>query len=337
MTDGQGTMGRCERIRAALRREPTDRPAISLWRHFPGQDGTPRGLADATVAFQRAYDVDLVKLMPTGMYAVMDYGVRVAPSGDAIGTTRFDSGPIRATEDWGRLPSVSASTGTLGAQVETVRLVRAALGAGTPVVQTIFSPLTMAVKLAGAADAVVRAAEERPQILRGALARMADDVVAFGRACLDAGANGFFFATQLAAASALPEGMYRRFGVPFDLQVLGALRAGAWCTILHLHGLDPMFELADEYPIDAVNWHDRETSPSLAEAMSLTTRALVGGIARRRAIASGQPDQAAAEVRDAIRQTNGRVIVAPGCVIPYQAAHENLLAARRAVDPTRPT
>lgn len=331
MTNGRASMTRRERIQAVLRGEEPDRPPISLWRHFPGEDDTAAKLAEATVAFQRRYDSDLVKLMPTGMYAVIDYGVRVVPSGDAIGTTRFASGPIHGPGDWERLPKVSPAERTLGAQVDAVRLVRAAIGPDTPLVQTIFSPLTMAVKVAGVVETVAEAAERHEAALHTALSKMAEDVIAFGRACLDAGADGFFFATQLAARGAAPDGLYRRLGVPHDLHVLQALRGGAQCMILHLHGLEPMFELADEYPVDAVNWHDRDTSPSLADARRLTTRALVAGIARTGVIAHGSPEDAAAEVRDAVRQTDGRVIVAPGCVIPYQAPSENLLAARRAV------
>ena len=321
-----------ERIRATLTGQSVDRPAISLWHHFPGQDETARGLADATVRFQRRYDLDLVKLMPTGMYPAIDYGVTVRPSNDEIGTTRFAAGPIHDSIDWTRLAAVSPARGTLAREVDAIRLVRAALGRDAVVIQTIFGPLTIAAKVAGTAEAVAQAAEQDDAALREGLVRISDDVIAFGRACLDAGADGFFFATQLASRPALPGGMYRRLGVPYDLRVLNALRAGAWCTMIHLHGPDPMFELANEYPVDAVNWHDRETRPSLADAPRLTRRVLVAGIARHGAIVTGMPEDAAAEVRDAVAQTSGaRLIVAPGCVIPYRVPEENLVAARQAV------
>ena len=321
-----------ERIRATLTGQSVDRPAISLWHHFPGQDETARGLADATVRFQRRYDLDLVKLMPTGMYPAIDYGVAVRPSNDEIGTTRFVAGPIHNSTDWARLPAVSPARGTLAREVDVIRLVRAALGRDAVVIQTIFGPLTIAVKIAGTAEAVVQTAGPDDAALREGLVRISDDVIAFGRACLEAGADGFFFATQLASRAALPDGMYRRLGVPYDLRVLNALRDGAWCTIMHLHGPEPMFELADEYPVDAVNWHDRETEPSLADSLRLTKQVLVAGIARRGAIVTGTLEEAAAEVRDAVRQTSGaRLIVAPGCVIPYRAQEENLLAARQTV------
>jgi uroporphyrinogen decarboxylase len=327
------TMTRRERIQAALQGAPTDRPAVSLWRHFPGHDDTPRRLADATLQFQRQFDVDLIKLMPTGMYPVLDYGVRVALADDEIGTTHYVTGPIHETADWSRLPTVSPAAGVLGEQVEVIRLVRAELGPDTPIIQTIFSPLTVATKLAGTVDAVLEASQTDENVLRGALAQMTRDVVAFGRACLLAGADGFFFATQLATRTSLAPGMYRRFGVPYDLEVLRALRDGSWCTILHLHGYDPLFELAEEYPVDAVNWHDRETEPSLALALGRTRRALVGGIARMGVVARGTPVEAAAEARDAIVATGGqRLIVAPGCVISTLAPAANLLAIRKAME-----
>jgi len=326
------TMTPRERIRATLTGEPVDRPPISLWRHFPGEDETARALAGATVRFQRRYNVDLVKLMPTGMYPAIDYGVTVKASNDDIGTTRFAAGPIHAPGDWARLPAVSPAGGTLAREVEVTRLVRTALGPDAVVVQTIFGPLTIAAKIAGTAEAVTRSAEWDETALRAGLDRISDDVIAFGRACLEAGADGFFFATQLADRSALPDGMYRRLAMNYDLRVLNALRDGAWCTIVHLHGSAPMFELADEYPVDAVNWHDRETRPSLAEALRLTARVIVAGISRRGVIVNGTPEDAAGEVRDAVRQTGGaRLIVAPGCVIPYRAPEENLQAARDAV------
>ncbi|MDR7482458.1 MAG: uroporphyrinogen decarboxylase family protein [Armatimonadota bacterium] len=322
-------MTRHERVRAALAGEPVDRVPISFWQHFPGQDQHADTLADATIRYQRRFDLDLVKLMPTGMYSVVDYGVSVVPSGDSIGTTRHAAGPIREPGDWARLPTVSPARGALAVQVEAVRLVRRGLGPDVPILQTIFSPLTMAAKIAGGNAQLTLAGHEAA--LEPAQARLAEDVIAFGRACLDGGADGFFFATQLANGAA-PPGWYERLGVRYDLHVLEALRPRSWALWLHLHGDDPLFELADRYPIDGVNWHARETQPSLAAAMLRTRRGLVGGVARMGPIASGRPEEVVAEVRDAIAQTGGaRLIVAPGCVIPTTAPERNLEALRRAV------
>ncbi|MGQ9585503.1 MAG: uroporphyrinogen decarboxylase family protein [Anaerolineae bacterium] len=326
-----GVMTRRERLAAALRGDPADRTPISLWRHFPEHDARAKSLVQATAAFQRALDLDFIKMMPTGMYSVVDYGVVVRPAEDHSGTTRYVSGPISTPAHWARLKPAPPDRGTLGEQVRAVSLLRATLGPEAPFVQTLFSPLTMAAKMVGLnLDRLLGGGEEA--LLPG-LERMAHDVIAFGRACLAAGVDGFFFATQFAGRDALPPGVYERLGVPFDRMVLEALRPGSWLLLLHLHGEHPLFDLAEALPVDVVNWHDRDTPPSLAEALGRTTRCLAGGISRGGVIAQGSPEEVAAHVREAVAQTEGlRLIVAPGCVIPTTAPMANLKAARQAVE-----
>ncbi len=331
--EARSAMTKAERLRAALGGQPVDRPPVSFWHHFPGRDRTVDGFVEATLEFQGRYDLDLVKLMATGMFCVVDYGATIALREDEMGTTQLQASPIASPADWARLPAVRPDRGELAAQVEAVRRLRAALGPDVPMIQTVFSPLTIAHKLAGSLFFDhIRDAEES---MRPALERFAADDVAFGRACLAAGANGIFFATQHAAASVpLPSGVFERLGVPYDLQVLEALAEDerAWCTVLHLHGLQPFFELADRYPVHAVNWHDRETTPSIQEALSLTKRALVAGIDRKGAVLRGDVAAAVAQVHDAIRQADGRrLVVAPGCVVPITVSAEALAAVRQTV------
>jgi uroporphyrinogen decarboxylase len=318
-----------ERIAAAIRGERVRPLPVAFWHHFPQADSNPVTFAEATVAFYRQFDVDLVKLMPTGMYPVMDYGVAVRPSDDDLGTTVYFSGPIAHPDAWDALPAVSPERGVLGDQVAMAGHVRAALGPDVPIIQTIFSPLTMAAKLAG--GTLRGALLEDEDALRRVLARLAADVVAFGDACLDIGVDGFFFATQLANAPSLPRDVYARLGEPYDLEILEALRPRAWLQVLHLHGQEPFFELADRYPVDVVNWEDRETRPTLRGALQQTSRCLLGGVVRGAALATASEAEITAQVADAAAQTEGqRVIVGAGCVVSVTTPDENLQAIVRA-------
>jgi len=323
------SMSHRTRLEAAFKGLPVDRPPVSFWRHFPGRDHTVDLLVAATVEFQRRFDLDLVKLMPTGMYPVIDYGVEVEPSTDDLGTTRYVTGPVKVPADLARLPEVSPARGVLAEQAAVVAGVRAALGPDTPIIQTVFSPLAMMAKLVG--GTIGAAFLDDAKALGRTLDRLADDAIAFGQACLERGADGFFFATQLANA-AFPLDLYERFGVSYDLKVLEALRRDSWGIVLHLHGVDPYFTLADRYPVDAVSWEDRETSPSLADALARTTRCLVGGVGRNHPLVSSGAEEVATQVREAIARTEGRrLIVAPGCVVPMSAPERNLVALRAAV------
>lgn len=322
-------MSRRERIDAALQGAEVDRPPVTFWRHFPGRDHAAEPLAEATVEFQRRFNLDLVRVVPTGMYSVMDYGMVTRAGNDSMGSTEFVSGPIRQTEDWRRLVTISPRHGALGEQVRAVALVRAALGQDTPIIQTIFSPLTMAVKLAG------NHLDERilgaGGAIHEALARMADDVVAFALASLEVGADGVFFLAMHANGS-VDRATYDTLGVPYDLAVLSALRARARSIVGHLHGDNPFFDLADRYPLDAVSWEDRETRPSLSQALTLTQRCLVGGIGRNQPLVSGTRDDVTAQLRAVIEETGGRrIIIAPGCTLPSSVPEENLRALITAV------
>ena len=86
-------------------------------------------------------------------------------------------------------------------------------------------------------------------------------------------------------------------------------------------------------PIQIINWHDRETFPSLAEAKVRFDGVLCGGLQQYDTIVLGTPDQVTDEALDAIEATDGtRFILGTGCVTPITTPHGNLLAARKAVD-----
>lgn len=324
-----------ERIAAVLRGERPDRVPIALWRHFPGDDQTAEGLARATVAFQREYGWDLVKVTPASGYPAEAWGAQLKPANNAEGTREYVSRPVHRPEDWHAL-EVLTPTGNavLARELRALKRIREGVGADVPVLQTVFSPLTIAKQLAG--DLVLEHLREYPQDLQAGLRIVARTTARFAEECLRHGADGIFFATQLASHEVLTLEEYEAFGVPFDLEVLEAVRGRARVVVLHLHGLRPMFALATKYPVQIVNWHDRETPPSLAEGQKLFPGAVLGGLNRATTLPHGTPDDVQREVLDAVEQTQGeRLIVGAGCVVPVTTPAENLRAAREAVERPR--
>ena len=320
-----------ERIEAVLRGEKPDRVPVALWRHFPGDDETAEGLARATVEFQRQFQWDLLKVTPASGYPAEAWGAQLKPANNAEGTREYVSRPVQRPEDWHALQEPDVARGVLGRELRALRLIREGVGPEVPVLQTVFSPLTIAKQLAG--DLVFEHLREHPEDLKAGLRVVARTTARFAQECLRRGADGIFFATQLASREALSPDEYREFGVPFDREVLEAAAGSAEFVVLHLHGLRPMFDLAQRYPVQMVNWHDRETSPSLAEGRKLFSGAVLGGLNRSTTLPQGTPDDVRREVRDAIAQTGGlRVVVGAGCVVPVTTPEENLRAAREAVE-----
>jgi uroporphyrinogen decarboxylase len=106
-----------------------------------------------------------------------------------------------------------------------------------------------------------------------------------------------------------------------------------WFNLLHLHGTNVMFDLVADYPVQAINWHDQETPPSLGEAMDRFPKALVGGLRQWETMLRGIPEGVRSEVQAAVEATGRRrLIVGTGCVTPITAPVGNIRAAREAVE-----
>jgi uroporphyrinogen decarboxylase len=323
-------MEKRERVLAAIRRGPVDRPPVSFWRHVPEVDHTAAGLARAMLTFQRQWDLDFIKVMSSGVYCVEDWGCRVAYQGSPNGAKQCTEHAVRNRGDWGRIRPLDPGAGALGRELEAVRLIARGRAADAPILHTLFSPLTVARKLAG--DRFLDDLRQDPAAVEPALDAITDTMTRHARAALEAGADGLFFATQTAAKDVMTPDESARFELPRMRRMLDAVGGRSAFTLLHVHGRDIYFDQVAALPVHGVNWHDRLTAPGLGEAQRQFTGAVVGGLSETRTLQAGPPDAVAAEVRDAIAQTGGRgVMIGPGCVLPLATPDAHLAAVMTAL------
>lgn len=322
-------MNHWERIQAALQGAEVDRTPVSLWRHFPGDDTTAAGLAKAMVDWQRQYDFDFVKFMPTGMYGVHDWGAETE-YGPGFGGSRVLVKPgVNDPNEWPKLAKLDVTKGAYGQELEAIRLASAELDGSVPIFQTVFSPSTTAIKLRG--PAAIDDMRQNPDLLKAGLEIITEITIAFAQAVIRAGADGVFFATQGASSQVMTEDEYKEFGVPYDSRVLQAVRNEGKINLIHVHGDDVFWDLAASLPVDMINWHDRTTFPNLSQAKERFKGVLVGGIERTE-ISTGTQEEASAQAADAVAQTGGRRhVVAPSCVIPTNTPDANVRAVIAAV------
>lgn len=319
------------RLEACLSGNTLDRPPVALWRHFPVDDQDPVSLAQATVEFQRLYDFDLVKVTPASSFCVKDWGVDDEWRGAPEGTRDYIRRAVNRPEDWERLRALDPDTGFLGAQLNCLRQVVQSLDPHTPVIQTIFSPLAQAKNLVGR-EALLVHLRRYPDALHAGLKTIAENTRRFIEAARSTGIAGIFFAVQHAQLSLLSQAEYREFGRAHDLPALESAR-DFWLNLLHLHGEEIMFEEFLDYPMAVINWHDRETSPSLSEAQVRFGGVLCGGLRRWETMVLGTPEAVRAEAQDAIQSAGGqRFILGTGCVLPTTAPRANIRAARQSVE-----
>lgn len=318
-----------KRLENTISGEAPDRVPVALWRHWPGDDQDAQALAAAHLKWQQDYDWDVLKVGPASSYSVVDWGVKDEWVGHIEGTREYLHRPIQQPEDWDTLQPLDPNQGMLATQLEALRLVKAAVGDTVPILTTIFAPLSQAKHLADN-EPMLSHMRSQPELFRQGQETIVESTLRFIEAAKKMGIDGIFYAIQHARYPLLSREEYEIWGRPYDHQILNAVQ-DCWLNMVHLHSTDVMFDLVAEYPVQLLNWHDRETGISLADGLPQIKGAASGGIDHW-TLHQESPENTQAEAKDAIEQTNGRrLLLGTGCVAMTTTPLRNIRALRESV------
>ena len=324
-----GRISHRDRINALKRNEKLNRIPIALWRHFPVDDQEPELLAEAALKFQEIYDFDLIKVTPASSFCLKDWGAEDRWEGNPEGTRRYTKQVIEIPSDWEKLKLLDPKKGFLGQQLKCLELLQD-IRKTTPVIQTIFNPLSQAKNLAGE-ERLLSHLRLFPEAVRHGLEIIAASTKVFIDAAVETGIDGIFYAIQHARSGSLSKEEYASFGKGHDVDIL-RISEPLFFNILHLHGNSVYFDEISNYPVSSINWHDRDTYPSLKEGYRKFGGILCGGL-RRESISLGNNKLIKDEIEDAVIQLKGeRLIIGTGCVVPVITPHGNLMASRKFVE-----
>ncbi len=324
-----------ERVQAALKGQEVDRVPVSMWRHFYGMETSPEGLADAMLAFQRRFDWDFMKVNPRASYHAEGWGLRMQYDGDL--PPQIMETPVRQPDDWLRLEVLELDQGVLKEHLHAVELIAQGLKGDVPFLMTVFTPLSIASRLAPSEEAFGRHLREHTDKVQHALEVVTETFIRFSTACLERGASGLFYATTAWASSQrMTEDEYFHFARPYDLKLLNALPAAEF-HLLHVCRDYNMLGAVKDYPVHAFNWDARgKGNPALAEGKALVgERTVIGGVPRGADLASATPQQLAAEVHGMwVAMGKRGWMLGTGCTFVPETPEVNIQAIRRAVKTT---
>lgn len=325
-------MKKRQRLEKTFAGEPTDRVPVALWRHWPGDDQRAADLAETTVDFQKRWDWDFVKVSPASSYQTNDYGTQDRWHGNVEGTREYVQRAVTEPHHWEQLPLLDPQQGWLGLHLNTLRLIRAGLGDDVPIIHTIFNPLAQAKNIAGQ-SCLMRHLHQHPDQVKAGLATITENILRYLDAMRAIGVDGIYYAIQLATYDDMTAAQYREFGREYDLRVLNELPDEWWLNMAHLHGQAPMFDEVADYPVQALNWHDRESEPNLAAGMRRFPGAVSGGLGRWDEMHNGSPESVHQQALDAIIQTGGRrFILTTGCVMMITTPLSHVRTVRQLVE-----
>jgi uroporphyrinogen decarboxylase len=309
-------MTKRERVTAALRGQEVDRVPLAFWLHNFSTENSAAGLADETLRLARTFDWDFLKPQSRAQCFAEMWGLTYAPSTEKAAPYTVTHTPVADAADLGRLRPADPRTGALGEQLAALRLIRAAAGADVPIIWTVFAPPMILPMLArGGRDQALGFLRTAPRETARAFGAIAETLAEYARLCLDAGADGLFYATNVATQALMTADECRRWQRPWDLRILTAVERAPF-NLLHVCGSGIRFDEFADYPVAAWSFATVPGNPTLAGARARTGRAVVGGLPAKPEIAS-MPEAALVErARAAMREMGGRgLLLGPDCSI----------------------
>src|SRR5215212_5159214 len=131
-----------ERVAAALRGDPVDRPPVAAWRHFIPAERGAEALAAAHVRFFKAFDWDWLKVNPRATYYAEAWGSRYDYDYYDGVLPRQVHTPVASPADLAAITPRIPTVGVFEEQLDLLHRIKDGIG-DAPFVQTVFSPLSV--------------------------------------------------------------------------------------------------------------------------------------------------------------------------------------------------
>jgi uroporphyrinogen decarboxylase len=221
----------------------------------------------------------------------------------------------------------------LGQHLNALGVIAMELRGGVPFLMTVFSPMSIAARLAESDEVFLSHLRERPDLVHPALEAVTETFIRFSQAVLRTGASGLFFATtSWGTYDYLTDEEYYQLARPYDLKLLKAVPEAEF-HLLHVCKDRNMLRSLSDYPVDAFNWDVHgEGNLSLRGGRDITGKGVVGGIDHRILLQEGVEKQVIEEVKVQVHEmgTTGWML-GTGCTYHPRVPDINLMALREAV------
>ncbi|UQZ32192.1 uroporphyrinogen-III decarboxylase [Paenibacillus sp. PK3_47] len=323
-----------DRFRALLSGELADRPIVSGWRHFIDKEQNAEDLAATTISFTQKYDWDWVKINPRATYLAEAWGNQYDFADYQTVFPRQKTTVIPKAENlWDLEVKKAAETASLQEHLEAVRKIRQGLP-DTPLIQTVFSPLTVLLFILGRSAYVTKTVfgieqpvtldslfKEHRAAAHHALHAISLTLADYVQELQKAGSDGLFYAvTGTAHPGLFDAAMFDELSRPYDSIVLEAASYGK--NILHTCGAYSQPEKFNDYRIDGISWDTiAEGNPGLEANLKATK---VGGVDHG-LFAVNDIKQIQQQAREALSVMNNQpFILSPNCAIPLNVTDEAL-------------
>src|SRR3990172_2018153 len=246
------TLSSRERIRRAMDRKPTDVMPVApmmldLAATVAGMSigeycTSGEAMARAQLALHRELDQDVIFVGSDNYYIAHGFGCKIGTPDDEI--PHLKEPAVESLADVYKLKVPDPLTdGRMPVMLDAARRVRAALGDKIALRTPGTGPFALASYFIGTQNWLVEVGlayaglpEANPDAIHYALNLAADALIAFGKACFDAGSDILHCGDSLASCDMISPQQYEMFAFPYQKKVIQAWKAYGARTLLHICG-----------------------------------------------------------------------------------------------------
>ncbi|HRW10655.1 MAG TPA: uroporphyrinogen decarboxylase family protein [Caldilineaceae bacterium] len=334
-----------ERVRRAVRREPTDCVAAMPYmydiaaaaagiplKHFYTD---PQAMVRAQLTLHALVGQDVIAIGADNFYIAEGFGCETTRSNDEVPS--LVKPPLTSLADVYELEVPDPqSDGRMPVMLEGLRLARQAVGNDVALRSPGTGPFALASYLIGTQQWLMEVAmaeagmdEGNEDAIHHALTLATEALIRFGKACWDAGADILHCGDSLASCNVISPRTFERYSFPYLQQIFRAWKAhGVTCSILHICGNSTnVLDLYAATGADLVEI-DHAVDLRVAKARIGDKVGLVGNVDTVTELLQGTPETVRASAQRCIDQAGvgGGFLLGSGCIVPRYAPLANVRA-----------
>jgi len=306
-----------ERVLASIQGREVDRVPVGFWLHFANDLHHGKASVDAHIDFFKKTDTDIVKIMNENLVP--------------------NTHKITKATDWRHIQPIKMTDSFVVDQLDIIKRVIEAIGDEAVCLTTIHGTVASAFHARGGGDGyetlrymLSNHLREEPQIVSDAFRVISEGLAEFTEACLNAGAQGIYYAALGGETELFTDSEFEKYVKPNDLMILDVVKKESAINFLHICKDKVNLERYNDYNPDVVNWAIHENNLSLQEGRKLfPNSALLGGLDDRSGVlVSGTTEEIEQEVSSILDQTGThKFILGADCTLPTEIAYERIIAA----------
>lgn len=312
-------MTKKERMLAAIQKLPVDHVPACFSLHFPKEMASGDAAVKAHLDFARQTDVDVMKIMNENLVP--------------------EIGDMKSPEDWRKIPTYNRHSSFMEQQLNMVKRILDQAGGELYSLATIHGICASAIHPIEARYGYVPVREIQAAHFRqnktpmlDAFHRIADAMCDLAVACIEAGADGIYYAALGAEKHYFTDEEFAEAIEPFDRQILSAIKGAGGHTFMHICKENLQMTRYRHYQdlCDVVNWGIYEAPYSLEEGRRLFPNAtIMGGLANRSGVlVEGSLEELGQTVRSIIDGFGDKgFILGADCTLPTEIPYERIMAA----------